>query len=192
MTDRVGWTLSEAALLARDFEGSPLWRIAGVREGAITIQQQAERFAATRDDHVQADAAIWAREGCQMLSSSLPDTYTGAAHDEGSIGWQTVHDISSLFGTELVWSARVRLAFTPRLPDSVHHDADPDYLRGLLAIAGLTQRRAAQSAGVSERMMRYYLERKGDGSHQVPPYSVQYALEMLARQALPATWGQCK
>ena len=113
----IGAVLAEAAILARDLEDTPLWRIANVREGAITIQQQAERYAAADDDVTRRDAAAWAREGYVLLSSALPDTYESELHDERSTGWLTAADISRLFGPEDAWLERVRLAFAPSIPE---------------------------------------------------------------------------
>ena len=39
-------------------------------------------------------------------------------------------------------------------PDASHHDPRPEYLRALLADAGLTQREAAERLGVDPRTMR--------------------------------------
>lgn len=71
-------------------------------------------------------------------------------------------------------------------PDASRHDPRPEYLRALLQQAGVSQRQAASLLGISERMMRYYLsgERPGPGGQAVPclaPYTVQFALESLAR-----------
>ena len=173
--------LREAALLARDFEDSPLWQIANVREGAITIQQQAERYAAAKDDQTRIDAATWAREGYQILSSALPETHTGVKPDERKTGWVTAHEIGKLFGPEFVWHARIRLEFAPIAPDSAQHNPSPEYLLGLIKIADITQRAAADRIGISDRLLRYYLADQASTSSRVAPYPVQYALEMLAR-----------
>jgi transcriptional regulator with XRE-family HTH domain len=64
-------------------------------------------------------------------------------------------------------------------PDASKHDPSPEYLRALLASAGLSQREAARRIGVSERVMRYYLA--PDAADYRPcPYVVQFALESLA------------
>ena len=60
-------------------------------------------------------------------------------------------------------------------PDATLHNPSPEYLRELLARAGLTQRGAARLLGIRERQMRRYLV----GDAEVP-YCVQYALERLA------------
>lgn len=63
-------------------------------------------------------------------------------------------------------------------PDATRHDPRPEYLRALLAQAGLTQRDAARRIGVSERVMRYYVAGERDA-----PYPVQFALESFPRIA---------
>lgn len=178
----IGAVLQEAAALARELEDSPLWRIANVREGAITIQQQAERFESAADDATRKDAAEWAREGYIILSSALPDTHAGAVPNERKTGWIIAHEIGRLFGPEFAWLARVRLAFTPAAPDASRHDPSTDYLRGLIAITGMSQRSVADRIGVSHRLLKYYLTTPGQGKeHRVAPYPVQFALEALAR-----------
>lgn len=179
--------LREAATLARDFEDSPLWRIADVRVGAITIQQQVERYAAAADDETRADAATWAREGYQILSSALPDTHAGPAPDERKTGWVTAHEIGKLFGPEFVWLARVRLESLPAVPDASLHNPDPDYLRGLIAITGLSQREVAEKIGITFRSLKYYLMTPGDEKeYRVATYPVQFSIEMLAREGVLA------
>lgn len=66
-------------------------------------------------------------------------------------------------------------------PDARKHDPSPDYLRALLETAGLSQRQAAERIGISDRLMRYYLADESSESSRVAPYTVQYALEMLAK-----------
>jgi len=53
--------------------------------------------------------------------------------------------------------------------------ATPDYLRELIAQAGISQREAARRLGISERNFRHMLT----GRLQCP-YSTQYCLEALA------------
>lgn len=65
-------------------------------------------------------------------------------------------------------------------PDSTKHNPSPDYLRALLARAGISQREAARRIGVSERMMRYYLAPES-ADYRPAPYVVQFALESLPR-----------
>ncbi|MDE2468791.1 MAG: helix-turn-helix transcriptional regulator, partial [Bradyrhizobium sp.] len=60
-------------------------------------------------------------------------------------------------------------------PDASRHDPRPEYIRALIARAGLSQREAARRIGISERVMRYYC-----AGERTPPYPVQYALERLA------------
>lgn len=64
-------------------------------------------------------------------------------------------------------------------PNVENHRPVPEYLRGLLSDAGLSQRKAAHILGISERMMRYYLSAGPD--HRDAPYVVQFALEALAQ-----------
>lgn len=66
-------------------------------------------------------------------------------------------------------------------PDVIYHNPDPQYLRKLLARAGLTQNQAADRLGIGHRTMRSYLSTATDKSHQAAPYCVQFALEALAR-----------
>ena len=66
------------------------------------------------------------------------------------------------------------------LPDASRHDPRPEYLRALLASAGLSQRAAADLIGVDQRTMRYYLAAEDAQRRASAPYCVQYALEMLA------------
>lgn len=178
----IGAVLSEAAALAREFEDMPLfYAIKQVREGAITLQQQAERFATAQDDETRADAATWAREGYQLLSAGLPDTHLGAVPDEGKTGWQTAAQISQLFGGESLWNARVQLAFMPSRPDATRHNPDPEYLRALIALTGLSQQKVADEIGIGHRLLKYYLTTPApDKESRVATYPVQYAIERLA------------
>lgn len=57
-----------------------------------------------------------------------------------------------------------------------HYNTSPDYLRGLIALAGISQREAARRLGCSERAMRYWL-----AGGEAIPYAAQYCLEALAR-----------
>lgn len=77
-------------------------------------------------------------------------------------------------------SADVRLR-DPRPNAAAYHHPDPQYLRGLVERAGVTQASAAHAIGISPRQMRYYLSLSDD--HQAAPYSVQFALERLAADA---------
>jgi hypothetical protein len=62
-------------------------------------------------------------------------------------------------------------------PNAALYNGSPVYWRELIAAADLTQRGAAELCGISARSMRDYLKR-GRG-----PYSVQFCLECLAREA---------
>lgn len=66
-------------------------------------------------------------------------------------------------------------------PNIKHHNPDPIYLRFLLEQAGLSQRAAARTLGVSERMMRYYLVHADNPNYRPMPYAVQFCLECLAK-----------
>lgn len=66
-------------------------------------------------------------------------------------------------------------------PSANNHNPDPRYLRGLIEQAGISQRKAAQLLGISERVMRYYLSDVTSESYRPAPYTVQFALECLAR-----------
>ena len=72
------------------------------------------------------------------------------------------------------------LAALPR-PDASQWNPDPEYLYSLLKRSGLTLREASEVIAVSHRQMRYYLSGKRDRA----PYTVQYALEMLALLNIP-------
>lgn len=60
-------------------------------------------------------------------------------------------------------------------PDVALHNPDPNYVRDLIARAGLSQRGAARLLGEDERSMRYWCS--GD---RTIPYVVQFCLEVLA------------
>lgn len=75
-----------------------------------------------------------------------------------------------------------RSSLPHRRPDATQHDPRPDYLRALLARAGLTQREAAQRIGVSERSMRYYLAIDRPMPGRFAPRWVQKELESLCRK----------
>ena len=63
-------------------------------------------------------------------------------------------------------------------PDISKHNPAPQYLRELLARAGLTQAAAAEKLGLTPRTMRLYLQADGG---LTAPYPVQFCLEALAR-----------
>lgn len=64
-------------------------------------------------------------------------------------------------------------------PDSSKHNPDPRYLRGLLDSAGISQRRAAEMIGISDRAIRYYLLDEANEKYRPAPYPVQFAIESL-------------
>lgn len=66
-------------------------------------------------------------------------------------------------------------------PDASNHNPGHEYLRSLIARAGLSQAQAAQLIGIDERGMRYRLTDPASGKrHKLASYSEQYALESLA------------
>jgi len=58
------------------------------------------------------------------------------------------------------------------------HNPSPEYIRGLVARIGLSQRLLAEELGVTSRIVRYWLN--DDGRIQIP-YVYQFALENLAK-----------
>lgn len=64
-------------------------------------------------------------------------------------------------------------------PDAKLLNASPAYLRSLIEQAGLTQRKAAEQIGITDRVMRYYLSDPASETYRPAPYVVQYALEGL-------------
>ena len=65
-------------------------------------------------------------------------------------------------------------------PDASKHNPDPRYLRGLLEQAGISQHKAAELLGITDRAMRYYLSTEASATFRPAPYPVQFALECLA------------
>lgn len=65
-------------------------------------------------------------------------------------------------------------------PNAAHYNPDPDYLRALIAKAGLTQNQVATLIGVSARTMRRYITFANSDNYQKAPYAVQFAIECLA------------
>jgi hypothetical protein len=66
-------------------------------------------------------------------------------------------------------------------PDASARNPAPDYLRGLIEQAGISQREAAELIGIEPRLLRYYLTDPASGKQfRVAPYPVQFALECLA------------
>lgn len=63
-------------------------------------------------------------------------------------------------------------------PDATKHDPRPEYLRALIARAGLTHRAAAEAVGKSERMMCYYTSSGKD--HRPAPKAVVLVLQQIA------------
>ena len=57
------------------------------------------------------------------------------------------------------------------------HNPSPEYIRGLVARIGLSQRLLAQELGVTARTIRYWV---ADGGLPIP-YVYQYALEAMAK-----------
>ncbi|WP_099312313.1 hypothetical protein [Pseudomonas sp. ICMP 564] len=70
-----------------------------------------------------------------------------------------------------------------RKPDASLHNPSPDYLRDLLETAGITQKAAATTLGITDRVMRYYLSGEESATYRPAPYAIQYALEQLAAYA---------
>lgn len=67
-------------------------------------------------------------------------------------------------------------------PDASKYNPDPAYLRQLIDEAGLSQRKAAHTIGITERVMRYYLITSDAKDYRPAPYVVQFALECLANK----------
>ena len=65
-------------------------------------------------------------------------------------------------------------------PDASKHNPDPRYLRGLVDRSGVSQRKAAELLGITDRSMRYYLSDEDSPTFRPAPYPVQFALECLA------------
>jgi len=63
-------------------------------------------------------------------------------------------------------------------PNACLYNPDPNYLRQLVSLTGLSQENCARALGVAPRTFRYYLSTAAD--HQDAPYTVQFALESLA------------
>lgn len=67
-------------------------------------------------------------------------------------------------------------------PDSSQYNPDPAYLRELIAKSGLSQRKAADQLGITDRVMRKYLADRSASSATDAPYVVQFCLECLAKE----------
>ena len=66
-------------------------------------------------------------------------------------------------------------------PHAALQDSSPTRLAEFLRIAGESQTSAAERLGISPRQMRRYLATEGTPAHTPAPYTVQFALEALAR-----------
>lgn len=66
--------------------------------------------------------------------------------------------------------------------DATKHNPDPEYLKSLIAKAGISQREAAKRIGVYERLFRMYLANRSANSAQECPYAIQFCLEALSEQ----------
>lgn len=67
-------------------------------------------------------------------------------------------------------------------PDSSFHNPDPHYLRKLMKDADLSVRKAAKVLGLSSNGLYNYLRDKEDSLYRPATYTVQFALECLARK----------
>ena len=74
------------------------------------------------------------------------------------------------------------------MPDSTFHNPDPSYIRKLvyksiLIDKATSQANVANIIGIDPRTLRYYMQVQGrkEGTPEAP-YTVQYALEQLARE----------
>lgn len=63
----------------------------------------------------------------------------------------------------------------------LNYNPDPDYLRSLIAKAGLTQTATAELLGIDPRSMRRYLAFPDSPNYQKAPYAIQFAIECLAQ-----------
>jgi len=63
-------------------------------------------------------------------------------------------------------------------PNASNHNPSPEYLRGLIERAGLSQREVARRIGITDRALRYYLSEDA-ASWKPAPYVVQFAIEHL-------------
>ena len=67
------------------------------------------------------------------------------------------------------------------MPDSALHNPDVHYIRGLVEVIGISQRKAADVLGINERTLRHYLDPKHSNT---APYAIQFALECMAVKML--------
>lgn len=79
--------------------------------------------------------------------------------------------------TQRAFIVKNKLANFRPIPDSSLHYPDVHYMRALVEACGLSQRKAADVLGISERSMRHYLDPNHDSR---APYAIQFALECLA------------
>lgn len=70
-------------------------------------------------------------------------------------------------------------------PDPDKCNADPVYLRGIIAARGHTQVSAASAIGIAPRSMRRYLSLDKE-TYRKAPYPVVYAIEQLPRRRVIA------
>ncbi len=67
-------------------------------------------------------------------------------------------------------------------PDPTTYNPSPEYLRALLASAGVSQSEAARLLRIDPRTMRSYLsDAAAVARSSRAPYAVQFALESLAK-----------
>ncbi|MGL4517045.1 MAG: hypothetical protein ACRCUH_10200 [Shewanella sp.] len=74
-------------------------------------------------------------------------------------------------------------------PDASNHNPCPLYLRGLIEKSGISQRKTAQLVGMSWTGFRNYLRAESEPLYRVAPYTVQFALEALARPKCTSYWA---
>jgi hypothetical protein len=67
------------------------------------------------------------------------------------------------------------------VPDSELYNPNPQYLRSLIEITGLSQAEAARRLGLGGRVMRRYLADRNAATALEAPYLVQFGLECLAK-----------
>ena len=70
-----------------------------------------------------------------------------------------------------------KLADFRPVPDSGLYHPDVHYIRGLVEVTGISQRKAAEVMGINERTLRHYLDPKHSNT---APYAIQFALECMA------------
>jgi hypothetical protein len=66
-------------------------------------------------------------------------------------------------------------------PDASKHNPDPHYLLELIKQSGVSRRQAAELVGMTWEGFRNYLRDKSHRLYRTVPYTVQFALECLAR-----------